>query len=90
MAIEVKIPTSGWVQEPIPGARDILRDLGCPRAVTEIEITPKNGQRRWLSVSLVQVGKEVEIEDAVVYAYAPEGGKIELGGAIHWDIRLVR
>lgn len=86
---EIKIPVSGWVQETLPGARS-LRDLGCARATAEIEIDPKNGQRRWLSVSLVEVGGEIEIEDEVVYAYAPEGGKIELGSVGATNIRLVR
>lgn len=87
---EIKIPTSGWVEETLPGARDI-RDVGCARTTAEVEVAPKNGQRRWLSVSLVQVGGDVEIEDEVVYAYAPEGGKIELGSPpASWSIRLVR
>ena len=87
---EIKIPASGWIQEPLPGARNILHDLSCARAVAEVEIAPKDDQRRWLAVSLVQIGSEIEIEDAVVYAYAAEGGKIELGGVSAASIRLVR
>lgn len=89
VVIEIKIPTSGWVQETLPDARDI-KEVGCARAVAETEISPKDGRRRWLSVSLAETRDGIEIEDAVVYACAPEGGKIELGGAAHWDIRLVR
>lgn len=92
MTYEVTIPTRGWVQEVIPGSRGPLHaNLDSPRAVAEVEIAPRNGQRRWLAVSLVEVRGAVEIEDESVYALDPEGGgKIELGCVGAANIRLVR
>jgi hypothetical protein len=72
----IQIPRTGWVRDRIEGGSAPWRgNLACPRAVVRQALD----DRRQLVVTLVEVGKAIEVEDAVIEEWQEES-QAEAGG----------
>jgi hypothetical protein len=88
----IPIPSTGWTQDKIEDGKGWQGNLACPRVVVRQPID----ERRQIAVTLVEVGKQIEIENAVIAEWQEEpqteagGYWVEGSGVSVRQIQLVR
>jgi hypothetical protein len=88
----IQIPRAGWTRDKIEEGKDWRGNLAAPRAVVRQALD----ERRQLAVTLVEIGKQIEIEDAVIEEWQEEpqaeagGYWVEGPGVSARQIQLVR